>query len=210
MFTLDGIDPTAHTGIYNTSPVGPNGNFDAGAFSVIHRELNRKGIFTAELKAWVQGGSGFEAAGGGLSETIPVRLTKSLRFGPAPDIAVIMAGYNDAARNAGAGPSNLVTYKTLITDAVDELIAANANVQIIFSNVPYNTNTPTITTAAVTNVNGVLDDVASDYSNVKIADVFTALGGLTEPGATYFQADFIHPNTAAQAIYGRAIAAQIT
>lgn len=194
-----------------------DGNFDnngalgeAGMIPSCQRGLAKKGLFTNKVRFWAEGGTGYtDADAGGTNMDVEARVDVALNGNYSiPDVAVIVAGYNDAT--GAADTSARADIVTAAQGIVDALTTANANIKIIMTTLPYNTNTNYMTgvsdkLAKAQAVNAAITSVANANTEVKLIDMHTIFGGSTNDGSTNMEVDYVHPSRAGQAIYGNRI-----
>ena len=180
----------------------PANVWDSGMFINMQRELNRQNLFTSKIRFWGIGGGGVESIGIDTPNTVPTRVSTALgKNYAAPDIAVIVCGYNDANKSQA-------TMKASWQTMLDEIIARNSNIKIIVCTLPFGDNgtfSPTLT--EVQTYNTMLYELAASNSEITIVDIYTKFG--TSDNAAWFSVDGIHPSYIGQVTYGRMIGAAI-
>ena len=199
VLTLDGQNGTGYD--------NGSGHYDDGMIPTTHRWLAKNGLFTNKIEFWGEGGSGYETAGAGLGQTVPQRVATSLDGNyPVPDVAVLVAGYNDASGGGITGG-----FQTAVETSIASLKTANSNIKIIITTTPVNTHADFLSgepdpIGQVQAINAVIEAVAAADSSVTLVDIYTLFGGAANDGTSNMSGDYKHPNAAGQAIYGRNIA----
>jgi len=198
--TLDGLTASVANGL------GGYNRTDSSITLTLQRELAKRGLYTGIVRGWHIGGGGIEDANG--AHTVRTRVTASLtgNYGPMPDVALIVAGYNDAI---------IVDQSTMQASwqaMIDELVAANSSIKIYVTTLPFNGNGgaygPSI--GEVQAYNAHINAINTANPEVTLIDIYTLWGGATNDNSNgFFGVDDIHPSLTGAMDYGKLIAKAI-
>jgi lysophospholipase L1-like esterase len=182
--------------------------FDNGYHNIFFREMARRGYHFASCYN--------EAAAGGTTEQIEVRLDDWIAKGSKADIALVFAGTNDVATDTLRDLTD--TEEPALKSIIDKL-HANGTKRVVlctvptvkFHRTPVDYDVPNAV-ANVANWKAIVEDipayaVTSGYGAnfVTIADVFNALDGESAL-ITYFEDNQIHPSETGNILFAREIA----
>ena len=200
ILTEDGLTGLGFEGVSNL-------HNDSGMIPCCHRWLSKNGLFTHKIRFWGEGGSGIEALGAGTGKTI-IERTAIAQNGnyDLPDVAVFAFGYNDAQKNTGTGPSDIVAYEVLIKAEFSKVLAVNPKAKIIICTLPFNTHVDFAPASEGVNaVNSAFVNAANAFSEASLVDTYALFGAGVDDGILQWNPDHIHPNHIGQAIYGKNI-----